>query len=48
MKNVGQTLSFDYKIDVLADVQRPELLITLLEHNPQDDTPVVTAAPKAN
>lgn len=30
-------------VDALADLQRRRLLVSLLEHNPQDDTPVVTA-----
>jgi predicted transcriptional regulator len=43
MENVGETISFDDMVDALADVQRRKLLIALLEHNPQDDTPVVIA-----
>jgi predicted transcriptional regulator len=39
----GQTISFDDMVDALADVQRRKLLIALLEHNPQDDSPVVIA-----
>ena len=30
-------------MDALADVQRRQLLVALLEHNPQDDTPAVVA-----
>lgn len=43
MENTGVTISFDDIVDALADVQRRTLLIALLEHNPQDDTPVVVA-----
>jgi predicted transcriptional regulator len=43
MKNIRQTVSFDDMVDALADVQRRKLLVALLEHNPQDDTPVVIA-----
>ena len=43
MENIRQTLSFDDMVDALADVQRRKLLVALLEHNPQDDTPVVIA-----
>lgn len=44
MKNVRENISFDDMVDALADVQRRKLLVALLEHNPQDDTPVVIAA----
>ncbi|WP_311171405.1 DUF7344 domain-containing protein [Halobellus ordinarius] len=30
-------------MDALADVQRRKLLIALIDHNPQDDLPVVVA-----
>jgi predicted transcriptional regulator len=43
MKNVEETISFDDMVDALAHVQRRKLLIALLEHNPQDDTPVAIA-----
>ena len=43
MKNVGQEISFDEIMDALGDVQRRKLLVALLEHNPQDDAPVVIA-----
>jgi len=33
--------SFDDALDALADVQRRKLLVALLDHNPQDDAPVV-------
>lgn len=34
---------FDDTIDALAHVQRRKLLVSLLDHNPQDDSPVVVA-----
>ncbi|WP_246310395.1 DUF7344 domain-containing protein [Halorarum halophilum] len=43
MENIGRTLSFDDMIDALADVQRRKLLIALMEHNPQNDSPVAIA-----
>jgi hypothetical protein len=43
MKNEGRSRSFDEMLDALADVQRRTLLVALLEHNPQDDAPVVLA-----
>ncbi|WP_436931998.1 DUF7344 domain-containing protein [Halosimplex halobium] len=43
MKNTSVTISFDDMVDTLAHVQRRKLLVALLEHNPQDDTPVVIA-----
>lgn len=30
-------------VDALADIQRRKLMVALLEHNPQDDTPVIVA-----
>jgi predicted transcriptional regulator len=41
--NVGEKISFDDMVDALAHIQRRKLLIALLEHNPQDDTPMVVA-----
>jgi len=38
-----ETKSFDTMVDVLSNVQRRKLLVALLEHNPQDDSPVVIA-----
>lgn len=35
--------SIDNALDALGDVQRRRLLIALLDHNPQDDSPVVVA-----
>lgn len=43
MEDMLETISFDDIADALADPQRRELLIALLEHNPQDDVPVVIA-----
>lgn len=43
MKKITEACSFDDMLDALADVQRRTLLVALLEHNPQDDTPVVVA-----
>lgn len=41
MENVRTRVSFDEIVDALADVQRRKLLLALLEHNPQDDAPVL-------
>lgn len=35
--------SFDEAVDALSDVQRRKLLVSLLAHNPQDDSPVAVA-----
>ena len=43
VKIISETLSFDDMVDALADVQRRKLLVALLEHNPQHDTPVAIA-----
>jgi hypothetical protein len=43
MDNVERTILFDDMLDALADVQRRKLLVALIEHNPQDDAPVVIA-----
>jgi predicted transcriptional regulator len=43
VKRPEQTISFDDMINALANGQRRKLLIALLEHNPQDDSPVVIA-----
>lgn len=40
-------ISFDDMVNALADVQRRKLLIALLEHNPQDDSPVVIVGSKS-
>lgn len=36
-------ISFDDALDALGDIQRRKLLLALLDHNPQDDSPVVIA-----
>ena len=41
MQKTGQLVEFDDALDGLADVQRRRLLVSLLEHNPQDGDPVV-------
>jgi len=46
MKNrerTGREISSNDILDALANVQRRTLLVRLLDHNPQDDTPVVVA-----
>lgn len=43
MNTVLEVISFDDMVDALADVQRRKLLVALLDHNPQDDTPIVIA-----
>lgn len=43
MKNIEKTTAFDDMVNALANVQRRKLMVALLEHNPQDDTPVVVA-----
>jgi predicted transcriptional regulator len=43
MENTLEASSFDDMVDALADVQRRKLLVALLQHNPQDDAPVVIA-----
>ena len=43
MKDTLEKISFEDMVDALADVQRRKVLVALLEHNPQDDTPVVIA-----
>jgi len=35
--------SFDTMVEAVSNVQRRKLLVALLEHNPQDDSPVVVA-----
>jgi predicted transcriptional regulator len=45
MKNteVAGPISFDDIADALADAQRRELLVALVEQSPRDDSPVVVA-----
>lgn len=40
--------SFDDILAALAHVQRRKLLVALLDHNPQDDTPVFIADDKSD
>lgn len=40
MQNMGRLVTFDDALDALADVQRRKLLLSLLDHNPQDGDPV--------
>lgn len=44
VENRKRTPSFDDMVDALADVQRRTLLVALLDHNPQDDSPVVVTS----
>jgi predicted transcriptional regulator len=37
-------VSFDDMLDVLIHIQRRKLLVALMDHNPQDDTPVVVGS----
>lgn len=41
MNNLKQKDSLDVMLDALADVQRRRLLVALLQHNPQDDSPAI-------
>lgn len=41
MESVAETISFDDMVGALAHVQRRRLLIELLEHDQQTDSPVV-------
>jgi len=42
-EQADRTISSDDVLDALGDVQRRKLLVRLLDHNPQDDTPAVVA-----
>jgi hypothetical protein len=48
MKKTGDLVKLDGALDALADVQRRNLLLSLLDHNPQDDTPVVVGASESD
>ncbi len=48
MKRLQNTMLFDEMVDVLANVQRRKLLVSLLDHNPQDDEPVVINASESD
>jgi len=41
MREGTKKKSFDAMLEAVSDVQRRKLLVALLEHNPQDDSPVV-------
>jgi len=41
MKELSSAVRFDEMVEALADVQRRKLLVALMEHNPQNDSPVV-------
>lgn len=41
MTSSVRSVSFDEMVDALADIQRRKLLVALLDHNPQDDSPAV-------
>lgn len=41
MNRLSEPRSIDDALDALGDVQRRRLLVALLDHNPQDDSPVV-------
>lgn len=43
MVDTGEARRVDEMLDALANAQRRNLLVALLEHNPQDDSPVVLA-----
>ncbi len=48
MEKISKSVSFDDMIDILAAVQRRKLLVALLDHNPQDDSPVVIAGSESD
>lgn len=48
MEDAAESRSFDEMVDALGDVQRRKLLVALLYHNPQDDTPVIVADSEAD
>jgi len=41
--NSKKRVTFDEFLDAFSDVQRRKLLIALMDHNPQNDLPVVIA-----
>jgi hypothetical protein len=43
MSKLQDTVSLDKMLDALSDIQRRALLVALLEHNPQNDSPIVIA-----
>jgi len=42
------TVSFDEMLDALVHVQRRKLFVSLLDHNPQDDSPAVVVDPETD
>lgn len=44
MEQATESVSLDSAFDALGHRQRRHLLVSLLEHNPQDDSPVVWSA----
>lgn len=43
-----ETVSFDEMLEALVHVQRRKLLVSLLDHNPQDDSPAVITDPETD
>jgi|AntDeeMetageno50_2_1112565.scaffolds.fasta_scaffold08267_2 hypothetical protein len=39
MMSEVRSVTFDEMVDALADIQRRKLMVALLDHNPQDDSP---------
>lgn len=48
MMSEVRSVSFDDMVDALADVQRRKLLLALLEHNPQDDSPAAVGGSESD
>ena len=46
MNKLSSAVPFDEMVEALANVQRRKLLVALMDHNPQNDTPVVIADEK--
>jgi len=46
MMSEVRSVTFDDMVDALADIQRRKLMVALLEHNPQDDSPAVVEGPE--
>jgi hypothetical protein len=43
MESPQESVSFDDVLDALGHIQRRKLLVALLDHNPQDESPAVIA-----
>ena len=43
MRYTEETVGFDDILDALGHIQRRKLLVALLDHNPQDESPAVIA-----